>query len=202
MAVYVYKPGNANALRAERLGLFGINEGDAESERHRLVNAGMNATLKREAVTREVTELLARSRNDKLPVEFVSRLMVKGFYEAPVAEDPSGLGMRAVADEGRSRFTVDTEKATGVDELVAVAGGRQADPDTFNSNFMRQVITHSAVQYQLYLDSEGFRFREHSSFGFMGANSYEPFVTVLNEEHPVTQAVRQLQADQEPPQAA
>ncbi len=188
MAVYVYKHGDANALQAERIGLFGAHIDDVESERHRLVNAGMNAALKREADAREVTKQLAQARSNRLPAEFVSRLMAGGFYEAQVAEEPSGLAMRAPAGEGTPNFIVDAKKVADTDELITIAVGHTDDP-VFSPHFIEQVITHRAVQYEPFLADRTLQFRSHQSFGRIGVNGYEPVLSVLGEEHAVVQAV-------------
>jgi hypothetical protein len=57
-------------------------------------------------------------------------------------------------------------------------------------------LTHTAVQFELAYDEETHSYsmpsqRSHTSLGTMVGDVYNPVVTVLNEEHPVRQAVEQ-----------
>lgn len=192
MAFYVYSPGNPRALEPETIGLTGASLGDIESERHLLLNAGMNAISRGEARRQEVTQQLAKADYQRLPVELVSRLMDPDYYTAPIMHAGTGLAMYAPRKAGSPNFALLTEAVEDIDELVTE--GRM-DSDTLEHLSLRKAITHDALQHQEIEYWQNGRKRRttlaHDSFGRLINGAYIPIVTVLNRQHPVVQLVEQ-----------
>lgn len=185
MAIYIYGEGNPDELRAESVGLFGRNIGDVEKERHRLVNAGMNAALRREGSAREVARQLGSAANYRLPIEFVSRMLDPQYYAAPVMHARTGLAMYAPRGEDTPNFEILSEEVEDLEERI--------DPAEFTHLALHRTITHDALQYELTVsDDRGLGVRAHESFGFMGVNGYEPVVTVLHPDHPLRQRIEEV----------
>lgn len=195
MAIYYYSPGNRAELHPESVSLIGATRRDIESERHRLINAGMNAVNRGEAHTKEITGQLSRADHKRLPVELVGRLIDPDYYEAQVT-NAQGLAMYAPRTEGQPNFALLSEEVEDVEELIAE---ERMDRQTFLNLVVRDAITHDALQHEFY-ETGGFhpelRARAHDTFGYYVGEQFVPVVTVLNREHPVRQLIEQRQAEQ------
>lgn len=194
MAIYVYTPGNRATLQAETIGLVGASVKDVESERHALLNAGMNAVSRGEVHTKEVSGQLAQADPRRLPVELMSRLLDPEHYITPIMNNAKiGLAMYAPAEEGTPNFDLLSEEVEDVEELIAED---RLDRETFMHLPVREAITHDALQLEPYVnDNEQLKVRTHNSFGYLVEGIYLPVVTVLSGDHPVRQLIEQARQD-------
>lgn len=181
-------------MQSETIGLAGKRR-DADSERHALLNKGMNAVSRGEMSSKEVSQQLARADIGRLPVELVSRLLDPDYYDTAVMNSRNGLAMYAPRGEGTPNFDLLSEEVEDVEELVADGG---MDPDTYENLPVRGAITHDALQLEPYLDrGERLRTRAHNSFGYtVEGVGYVPVVTVLSPEHPVRQLIDERRQEQ------
>jgi hypothetical protein len=193
MAIYVYTPGNRATLQAETIGLVGASVGDVESERHALLNAGMNAVSRGKVHNKEVSGQLDKADPRRLPVELMSRLLDPEHYTTPVMNAKIGLAMYAPTEEGTANFALLSEEVEDVEELIAED---RLDRETFMHLPVREAITHDALQLELYVnDNEQLKVREHNSLGYLVEGVYLPVVTVLSGDHPVRQLIEQARQD-------
>lgn len=189
MALYEYTPGDPGRMRPDNIGLVGKPK-DVASERHALINAGMNAALRGEAHSKEVAHQLAKADVKRLPLELMSRLLDPEHYDATVMNRANGLAMYAPRIEGKPKFVLLSDEVDDVEDLVAE--GRM-DRDTLDHLPVKDAITHDALQLEPYLDDyDRLQARAHDSFGYMVQGiGYVPVVTVLSPDHPLPRLIEE-----------